>query len=276
MKKTNLTANKRQNGKAKGKRRTVRSGKVRDGVNIGQLPVALSSSKLTWLKYVDGSDQRAAAGVNWGVWRLKLTDVYDPDPLLLTGGITGYNEFSAFFNRWRVISTHLSLTVTNRESFPMHFAILLAPSDISTFLSSRALALDAMERPGCIYHRELAAQGGMDRVTFNRRLNLKSILGDAYTLRAGDFDGSVSSSPVRNLYAHFIIVAPTTVTTIANGIFYDLTISYLVKFFDVLPKLLGMSEIDVLQKRISLLALAATRREAVRKSNSMSEHAYVL
>lgn len=241
----------------KGKKNTKMN--ERDGMYKKNTAVNLGSSKVTWLKYVDGTDQRTATGVNWAVWRLKLTDVYDPDPLLLTGGITGYNEFSAFFNRWRVLANQITLTVTNREVFPLHFGILLAPSDITSLLSSRALALDALERPGCIFHKELSAQGGMDRTSFSRRIELKHILGDASTLRAGDFDGSVSTSPIRNLYVHFILVAPTTITTIANGVFYDLTISYLTKFYDILPKLLGMTEEQKLVLRLNQIAAAKSR-----------------
>jgi len=203
--------------------------------------LVLGSFRKVQLCYVDGSDQRANAGANFFVWRLRLNDVFDPDPLLLTGGITGYPEMVAIFNRWRVQSVHFKCTVANRESFPIHFGILASPSDMATTITSRALALDALERPYTLYRTELSTQSGMDRSTCTRHIQLQRVLGDLTYHTSGEFDGTASVSPTRFIFLTMVLVAPAT-SLLPNGIFYNMSLTYHVRFFDIIPKLLGQSE----------------------------------
>jgi len=215
--------------------------------------VALGTTETTVLRYNDGSDQRNSPSANYMVWRLRLNDVYDPDPLLATGGLTGFNEMSAFFEYWIVTQVQINVTVCNRDTFPDKFAIVLSPTDIATSISSRALALDAMERSGAIFTYELSAQGGMDRCSFAGRIRPGKVLGFAseYML-SGLYGGTATSSPTNELFIVFILVAPPSVS-ITQGIFYNLEISYKVKFYNQVSTLLGHSfRSFLLQERTSL------------------------
>jgi hypothetical protein len=206
-----------------------------------QPAVVLGNSRRVTLVYEDGSDTRAFVGQNYGVWAIKANDVYDPDPLLGTGGITGYAELVAFFSLWLVDQVDLDLCfVSNEPAIALKLAIVLSPLALTGSISSRTLALDAIERPNCVWKSEIGETTGMSRVKvppISFRPN--AIVGDKRYYNAGTYNGGTSSSPSSLVYINFILVAASAVATIANGVYYEGTFSYTVKFFRLQSTLLG-------------------------------------
>jgi len=260
----------RNKTKGKGKEKRRRNGAPRRGnlspqfqrpqiLGVNQRDVALGPTKTTWLKYVDGSDQRAFAGFGYGSWLMKLNDVYDPDPLLGTGGITGFAEMSAFYRRWIVQKVRMTAYVCNRETFPLKLAVILSPDPITTNIVSRATALDAMERWGVLGTYELSPQTGMDRIDFDFSVLPPRVLGDPGIYRnSGLYSGFSNASPAAFLYVNFVLVAPVSIVTIANGVFYSLTVSYKTKFYSSIATLLGVDQARV--EYLNALANDAHRR----------------
>lgn len=139
------------------------------------------------LSYCDGSDQRNAVALNFFCWAMKLTDVWDPDPLLATGGITGFAEMAAFFLRFIVLWCKIKVSIANREPYPIHVGAVASPTSLVGSIGSRTQALDAFERPGKLFFQELSREQGMDRVQFERKLNPATILGNRQLYRgSGD------------------------------------------------------------------------------------------
>jgi len=202
-------------------------------------------------------------------WTLRSNDVFDPDPLLLTGGITGFAEMSAFYERFIVQQMHSRVTFANRESFPIKVGVVLTPSSILPSITSRALALDALERFGQVACFELSSQGGMDRKTCNFTFDPAAVLGHPGEYHnSGLYSGTSSSSPTRFIFVTYILVAPSSVATLANGVFYSNELNYKTKFYSVAPKLLGL-------KQITADAIVEQKEKLARRTATLNPNAPV-
>ena len=55
------------------------------------------------LRYVDSAYVRNNPGGNYLVYSFRINDLYDPDPLLLSGSISGFKEIMQFYAQYRVL-----------------------------------------------------------------------------------------------------------------------------------------------------------------------------
>lgn len=210
---------------------------------MGVQPV-LGAYKTTVLKYVDPSDQRYAAVSNYLVWAMKLNDLYDPDPLLATGGITGFSEMAAFYREYIVERVQIKCSFANQESFPIHVAVLATPTSLVSTVTSRSLALDAMERWGVLFRGEIGHNTGQDTLKMTVVVKPQDVFGDKIYRTDGSFSGSYVSSPTSTVYVNFIIVAPTS-SNLVNGVFYDGEFSYRCRWYNIRNTLLGTTEEEI-------------------------------
>jgi hypothetical protein len=204
----------------------------------------LGSFKIMQLVYTDADSQRTGGASNYFAFDYRINDCYDPDPLFLTGGITGFAETSAFFSRWIVEEFELNLTLTNQENFPLTAGVVFSPVRLSTFLSTRALAIDALERWGAVTPQSLGHATGQDRCRFPLlRVKPGHVLGNP-SLYMGEeaFSGFSTASPLSQLYVTIIVFGPATVST-PNGVFCNAVLRYKTRFFSIQSSLLGMSRL---------------------------------
>jgi len=54
---------------------------------------------LVWLTFIDGTSVRNNAGATFYSWAIRITDPYDPDPLILTTGVSGFFRMVKFLCR---------------------------------------------------------------------------------------------------------------------------------------------------------------------------------
>jgi len=236
-----VAGRRRRRGRGRARRRNRRGGgdqPVREQDSMGVTTI-LGPSRTVTLRYQDATEQRFGGANSYYCWAIKMTDVYDPDPLLATGGITGYAEMVAFYNSWIVEEFELEMRVTNRESYPLNVCVIPGPASLVAAITSIALAQDAFERPMAVKPYMLAAQGGMDGVTFKQKINVGRCLGDLRTYRdSGGYVGNVATSPPNNLYLNVVVIG-VAMLAMNSGVFYSARYSYKTRFFNLKSALLG-------------------------------------
>jgi len=153
------------------------------------------TSMIVVLTYVDDSTLRNNVGNNFVYWRIQLNCPFDPDPLLLTGAVSGFTEWANIYRRYVVLSTLVESTIINNEAFPIQFNGYYTDYDHSTSIVNRVSALNAGETLS-VRSRGLSASGGLDRYFYVNRLNFPSLTGQrsAYT-NSMNYSSLVNSNP---------------------------------------------------------------------------------
>lgn len=244
-----------------GKRTNVKQTPLvnRAQTSMGQ-KVLLGSFQKVDLIYADADSQRNNPANSYLAFSFRINDVYDPDPLILSGGITGFNEMSAFFSRFHVEEVEVDIVMDNQEQFPLTVCPVFAPTDLVAAIGSRSLAVDAMERWGAIKPIVLGHVTGQDRYIMQTlRIKPSMVLGNP-ALYNGDpsYTGTNSSSPTSFVFLTIVAVGPATVS-LTNGMFITTTIRYKVRFFSLAKTLFGFSS------RAEVEVLLAKYREAYKQ-----------
>jgi len=183
------------------------------------------------LRYVD-PDFAITSGSSFIVKSLKINDLYDPDPAVLSSGIAGFNQLMTFYEFYRVNRTSVEWTVSNNESFPVVVGFVFSQINLNTVILTRQQALDALENgfatdPISLQRRE----GGSSTTVFNRSILCRQLLGNP-RLYEGDiaYTGTATTSPADQLWVNFITVAPPT-ATLANGVYGTIRLHFFARLF---------------------------------------------
>jgi len=201
--------------------------------NLSQNDI-MPPSLIRRLNYNDDLTQKAS-GASYLVWRYRINDIYDPDPLVLTGSLTGYNELTAFYDNWRVEKVEVDLSVSNWEAFPLIVGAVFTTTDIVASIGSRTSALNYLENPHSTRGTVLSGKGGLDRLDKTLSLSVGSLMGNPkqYLAEIG-YTGSTSSSPSLQYFVTMIVVAPSG-TVLTNGVMQKCVVRYTTRFFNRKP-----------------------------------------
>jgi hypothetical protein len=170
---------KKKFGKAKPKRKMMNQGIVTVPVkDNAYAPLGLINT----LKYNDGFTLKTNAGNQSLYYRMRMNDVFDPNPLIFSGAISGYLEIAALYRRYLVLGIDITIDFINNETFPV--IVCLAPSeiDLATVIISAPTVLNLSEYP-LAKRVILSERGGMNRAKVRFRLNLATFVGQAQAYR---------------------------------------------------------------------------------------------
>lgn len=186
------------------------------------------------LRYVDSAYVRNNPGNNFLVYSFRINDLYDPDPLILSGSVSGFKEIMQFYEYYRVTATSVLAHLTNNETFALLYGGVFSQTNLTGVIASRDDAVNALESTYSSHARILAAKGGMDRGTLNMKIRPQTILGDARQYNAeGNYAGVGLATPTIPLWFNFIVASPTG-TALANGYTTTTTITFTAEFFGLL------------------------------------------
>lgn len=195
---------------------------------INKGPVFAPDSVVVTLTYADTTIDRNNPGNRYNYWRIRMNSVYDPDPLVLTGAVSGFNEWAAIYRRYLVLQVTVDSTICNKESFPV--GITAAPSDIDLALviSGPGPAQDIAELPYSVPTKLLSPTGGLDRMTFRKTIDLPKFTGQrgAYT-DSLQYSSLVNTNPSTLLFWNFTLFSDTN---LVNGVFQNTRYQYKVLF----------------------------------------------
>jgi len=149
---------KRKNFKKKNKRpmRKNKKNKLREP------PVFAHPQQHIDLSYTDNTIARNHATFTFLAFRFRLNGLYDPDPALGSGGISGFLEWSNLYRKYLVTKVRIKWDVTNLEAFPITICFCPSNYDINSLITDSSTALDMGEMTGGQV-RQLSQAGGMDR-----------------------------------------------------------------------------------------------------------------
>lgn len=174
-----------------------------------------------------------AAAQDYFIASFRMNDPYDPDPLLATTGCAGLNELFAFYEFAVVINNKATWVVCNNESFPVMVGMVYSQVNLNSTILTRQKAIDALENgisTGTITLQQRA--GGKSDHTFVRYLKPKALLGNPSLYRGSpDYLFTSSSSPTDQLWVNLIVISPTTVALLNNGVIGSFEMEFTIDFF---------------------------------------------
>lgn len=187
----------------------------------------IQTRKLVWINYVDSNLVRNNVGSDYLTFNMRANSAYDPDPLLLSGGISGFAEYANFFNQYRVLEIELSWTVSNKESFPVHLGVTASTGPL--LVNSVAKAIDILENGYSLGPATISPTGGMDRVMITKRISLPKVWGCVGQYLTDDnWASSVTTNPTFIVNLAFVAYASSP---FVNGIDSNLRIRFHTEFY---------------------------------------------
>jgi hypothetical protein len=178
----------------------------------------MPAQKYSKLYYNDGSTVRNNAGGNFLVYSMRINDLYDPDPALLSGSVSNFKEMMQFYSYYKVDSCDLTWTLINLETFPLSAGIVFTQSNLSGVISSLSDAQNALENDFTTGVRTISGKGGLDKTTFSiTKFDIHRLLGNKQQYEGDiNYSGLGLATPTVPFWANFIVWAPTG-GTLSNG-----------------------------------------------------------
>lgn len=184
------------------------------------------------LKYIDDQYIRLNAGANYLLYNFRVNDLYDLDPLVLSGSFSGFKEAMQFYRYFRAIRGAVHFEGTNQETFGLMIGYFFSTDSLVGTVSSRNDLVNAFENAGAEPMQLVSAKGGMDKVTFDLEFDIGAlILGNRRQYMTDvNYTGTISAGPAAPLYFNLGIASPSS-TFLANGIVNALTFAIEAEFF---------------------------------------------
>lgn len=221
--KTKKSSNARKPGNLANKEKSNPTGRI---VSHNIMPPKLRRT----LIYVDGNGVKSAAST-FLVYSMRLNDLFDPDPILLSGSVSNFKEIMQFYQYYRVKRIRVTWTVSNLETFPLTIFYVLNQSALTGTIATSADAINAYENDYRSDLVTLAAKGGIDTKEFRSQwFPLKALIGDIEQYNTLNYSGNGLASPPIPLWLNLIAVTPTGVN-LTNGYANNMRIEFDSEFY---------------------------------------------
>lgn len=196
--------------------------------------IIMPQKLLRTLRYVDSAYVRNAPGNSFLVYSFRINDLYDPDPLILSGSISGFKEIMQFYNYYRVLHVSANVMISNLETFPIMYGMVFSQNNLTGTITTRDDAMNALEGPMSTRARMLSGKGGIDKARISRGMNPARILGIPTQYMADiAYAGNGLATPSIPLWLNFI-VASATGTALTNGYCTTTTLTFHSEFFGLI------------------------------------------
>lgn len=216
------------------KKRNGRSRRRRPARNNESTMMIMPRHIRRQLRYIDGSYSRNNPGGNYLVYSFRVNDLYDPDPAILSGSISGFKELMQFYQSYRVLYVNIDIQIVNAETFPLMYGFCFTSTNLTGVISSRDDAINALENNLSTRARILSGKGGIDRARLTRHMKIHSIVGDKRTYLSDlDYSGQGLATPAKVLWLNFI-VATTTGAVLTNGYATTTNITFDAEFYGLI------------------------------------------
>lgn len=188
--------------------------------------------KLAKLYYNDGSTVRNAGGSNFLVYSMRINDLYDPDPLILSGTVSNFKEMMQFYSYYKVDHMDVQWTLVNLESFPLSSGIVFSQTNLTGTITTLAAAQDALENDFTTGVKTISSKGGLDRCTFQvNHFDIHKLLGSKSQYNGDiNYSGLGLATPSVPFWANFIVWAPTG-NVLTNGYANATKLSFYSQFY---------------------------------------------
>lgn len=186
------------------------------------------------LRYVDSAYVRNNPGNNFLVYSFRINDLYDPDPTILSGSLSGFKEIMQFYNTYRVLAINLNVIIVNLESIPIMYGVCFTTQNLTGVISTRDDAINALENHFSTKAKILSGKGGIDRASLSRHVMIHDIVGDKKQYLADiDYTGQGLATPNRPVWMN-MIVTTTTGAALTLGYATTTNITFDSEFFGLI------------------------------------------
>jgi len=186
--------------------------------NLRRNDIMPPAKKVT-LNFFDPLMQISAPTQSFVIKSIRINDLFDPDPAVLTSGFAGFANLMTFYEFYRVDKAEVSWRPANNEAFQIAVGYVFSQINLNAGILTRQDAIDALENGISTGSQTLQNRnGGRSEAKLNRFIKCKSLLGNPQ-LYEGDisYTGTVSSSPPDQLWVNLIVISPTNLTLLLNG-----------------------------------------------------------
>jgi len=182
------------------------------------------------LVYSDPNQQRASVANNYSAWVFRVNSAYDPDPLIASGGISGFNELANFYYFYRVDAVSVDIEAGNEDDFC--YTLGMCPTGTvnpGPLLSSRGACVDLLENPRSV--QVLMPSSGGPVARMKAHYDLASIFGDRNQyLSDHDFTSAVGASPIFQLWLGLVLYTNGVVGV--NGVTISTRLLFNIEFYN--------------------------------------------
>jgi len=188
------------------------------------------------LRYKDGSLSRLnAGGTQFSVFTLRLNDVFDPDSAVGSGSVTGFSQWAAFYNNYRVRAVTIRWQLGNFTAVPIY--AYMYPALANLVPATLNGAIDLAESSYATPVKLLAPAGSYPNIAkFQKRFNLAEVIGNVREYYSNpNYTGVASTSPGSPATRIFIQFVTYSNTAWSVNLTNDLEIDYEVEFFGRFP-----------------------------------------
>lgn len=183
------------------------------------------------LMFIDGAYVRNNPGNNYLVYSFRINDLYDPDPLILSGSVSGFKELMSFYQYYRVLSFSATVNISNNEAFDIFYGAVFSQSNLTGTIASRDDAANALENNYAKGPFILSEKTGMDRGSMTLRIRPSSLLGVPKQYFAdNNYVGTGLATPPIPLWLNFIVYTPTG-AALTNGYTSATKLFFTAEFF---------------------------------------------
>lgn len=223
----------RKIAKVKGKgmyrpRRNIR----RKGYTGSTIQTARPQRMLAKLPYYTTGQLYSGAGL-YQIQLMNLNSIYDPDRSGVGHQPLGHDEWSTWYNRYRVYRVDYVITLTNLDPDQSASVAVVNQNGVPTYTDE-----SAFEQPGA-FVKTVAPRDGNSKIMIKGSVALPRLNGKTSSAyKANDDTQAVFGANPSEILTQAIVVAPTLAGSEVN-IGYAIKYMYHLEMFD--PKTLGIS-----------------------------------
>jgi len=242
---------------------------------LGSVPVPAFSRKR--MLFYEPNLAIVPGGVAFYVKDWRANDVYDPDPSIGGGSISGFTQFVALWNIWRVDRFRFRYEIVNMETaVPLQFFFTMKDWQPSIVLNTYAKCQDAAEVSGSSSPHILGVLNGNNVYRSGNGSNPdrewgpwvrpSAILGDQLLYRASaGYSGQGSASPSSVIWLSVVVLADGPGGTMPAGFVLNLEIEFDTMWYSTVSTLPSLEKISQ-DKTDLLLAKDFRKRCAIEDS----------
>lgn len=213
-----LKQQQKRRARNKPRKQSTYSQTITTPINPTYSTAIMPPNKYSKLRYNDASTVRNNPGGSFLVYSMRINDLFDPDPLILSGSVSNFKEMMQFYSYYKVDYADITWTLINLENFPLSCGIVFSQSNLTGTIATLADAQNALENDFTTGVRTISARGGLDKTTFQiTKFDIHKLLGNKQQYEGDiNYSGLGLATPTVPFWANFIVWAPTN-ASLSNG-----------------------------------------------------------